>query len=132
MVIFSTVFLMYDQIILGSVKVALKWSQFRKQLLPQLTICSVCILSICCFSYFPFCIRFWLCQVPVHFLVFTFEKSNRKAMNRNWSNQKANPALKTKTGNKICKIKLKQNRNSFFGMNSFTLIHCVVFSLIPY
>ena len=27
------------------------------------------------------------------------EKSNRKAMNRNWSNQKANPALKTKTGN---------------------------------
>ena len=29
-----------------------------------------------------------------------FFKSNRKAMNRNWSNQKANPALKTKTGNK--------------------------------
>ena len=27
-------------------------------------------------------------------------KSNRKAMSRNWSNQKANPALKTKTGNK--------------------------------
>ena len=27
-------------------------------------------------------------------------KSNRKAMNRNWSNQKANPALKTKSGNK--------------------------------
>ena len=27
-------------------------------------------------------------------------KSNRKAMNRNWSNQKANPALKAKTGNK--------------------------------
>ena len=27
-------------------------------------------------------------------------KINRKAMNRNWSNQKANPALKTKTGNK--------------------------------
>ena len=26
-------------------------------------------------------------------------KSNRKAMNRNWSNQKANPALKAKTGN---------------------------------
>ena len=29
-----------------------------------------------------------------------FCKSNRKAMNRNWSNQKANPALKTKAGNK--------------------------------
>ena len=27
-------------------------------------------------------------------------KSNRKAMNRNWSNQKADPALKTKTENK--------------------------------
>ena len=27
-------------------------------------------------------------------------KSNRKAMIRNWCNQKANPALKTKTGNK--------------------------------
>ena len=27
-------------------------------------------------------------------------KSNRKAMNRNWINQKANPALKTKAGNK--------------------------------
>ena len=26
--------------------------------------------------------------------------SNRKAMNRNWVNRKANPALKTKTGNK--------------------------------
>ena len=27
-------------------------------------------------------------------------KRNRKAMNRNWSNQKANPAFKTKVGNK--------------------------------
>ena len=27
-------------------------------------------------------------------------KSNRKAMNRNWSNQKPNPVLKTKMGNK--------------------------------
>ena len=26
------------------------------------------------------------------------EKSNRKTMNRNWSNQKTNAALKTKTG----------------------------------
>ena len=31
------------------------------------------------------------------------DKSNRKAMNRNWSNQKANPALKPKTGNKYYK-----------------------------
>ena len=28
------------------------------------------------------------------------DESNRKAMNRNWSNQKANPALKTKAINK--------------------------------
>ena len=28
------------------------------------------------------------------------KKSNRKAMNRSWSNQKANPTLKTKAGNK--------------------------------
>ena len=28
------------------------------------------------------------------------EKSKRKEMNRNWSNQKANPVLKTKAGNK--------------------------------
>ena len=33
------------------------------------------------------------------------DKSNRKAMIRNWGNQKANPALTTKTGNKsILKI----------------------------
>ena len=31
---------------------------------------------------------------------FSMSKSNRKAMNRNWSNQKANPALNTKTENK--------------------------------
>ena len=30
-------------------------------------------------------------------------QSNRKAMNRNWSNQKANPALKAKAGNKYYK-----------------------------
>ena len=29
-----------------------------------------------------------------------YSRSNRKAMNRNWSNQNSNPALKTKTGNK--------------------------------
>ena len=34
------------------------------------------------------------------FLDLNLYKSNRKAMNRNWSNQKANPALKTKAGNK--------------------------------
>ena len=32
--------------------------------------------------------------------VHQYIESNRKVINRNWCNQKANPALKTKTGNK--------------------------------
>ena len=32
--------------------------------------------------------------------IHTHLKSNRKAIYRNWGNQKANPALKTKAGNK--------------------------------
>ena len=40
--------------------------------------------------------EFILCKIKLS----KSEKSNRKAMNRNWSNQKANPALKTKAGNK--------------------------------
>ena len=35
-----------------------------------------------------------------YYLALPCSKSKRKAMNRNWSNQKANPALKTKAGNK--------------------------------
>ena len=34
------------------------------------------------------------------FVYLPFIKSNRKAMDKSWGNQKANPALKTKTGNK--------------------------------
>ena len=48
------------------------------------------------------------CQGLVRVQIFSFShdysntlKSNRKAMNRNLSNQKANPALKTKTGKNI-------------------------------
>ena len=33
-------------------------------------------------------------------ICYKYNKSNRKAMNRNWNNKKANPTLKTKTGNK--------------------------------
>ena len=48
------------------------------------------------------------------------EKSNRKAMNRNWSNQKANPALKTKTGNKQeISLKDKCRRFVFFSLQLF-------------
>ena len=35
-----------------------------------------------------------------HLTLQSVVKCNRKAMNRNWSNQKSNPALKTKAGNK--------------------------------
>ena len=36
----------------------------------------------------------------IDYIDFDINESNRKAMNRNWSNQKAYPALKTKAGNK--------------------------------
>ena len=38
----------------------------------------------------------------IYYIIYKYirHNSNRKAMNRNWSNQKANPALKTKAGNK--------------------------------
>ena len=36
----------------------------------------------------------------LNFCLIVYYKSNRKAMNRNWINQKANPALKTKAANK--------------------------------
>ena len=45
--------------------------------------------------------RYCLHGISIYFsLTETSNESNRKAMNRNWGNQKANPALKTKTGNK--------------------------------
>ena len=37
----------------------------------------------------------------LHNLKNAANKSNRKAMNRNWSNQKENSPLNTKTGNKL-------------------------------
>ena len=45
--------LMFVHIIFSSVLVA-EWPYFGKELLPRLTICSLCILTICNFSYFPF------------------------------------------------------------------------------
>ena len=47
--------------------------------------------------------KVYLCGLLVY--VNSVNESNRKAMNRNWGNQKANPALKTKTGNKYYKQK---------------------------
>ena len=40
------------------------------------------------------------CNITPAVVHYTFGKSKRKAMNRNWCNQKANPALNTKAGNK--------------------------------
>ena len=45
--------LMFVHIIFSSVSVA-DWPPFGKELLTWLTICSLCILTICNFSYFPF------------------------------------------------------------------------------
>ena len=45
--------LMNVHIIFSSVLVA-EWPHFRKYLLPRLTICSLCILTVSNFSYFPF------------------------------------------------------------------------------
>ena len=46
-------------------------------------------------------IGFWPCGFREEvFSYFSHYKSKRKAMNRNWCNQKANPALNTKAGNK--------------------------------
>ena len=47
-----TFHLMYVHVIFSSVKVA-EWPPFGRELLTLFTICSLCILTICNFSYFP-------------------------------------------------------------------------------
>ena len=49
---------------------------------------------------FPFQLSMNANHTPSYINIISGHKSNRKVMNRNWSNQKANPALKTKAGNK--------------------------------
>ena len=58
-----------------------------------------CIHLICCQDNVLFHLTLRTSRVLVGPSL-ALKKSNRKAMNRNWINQKANPALKTKTGNK--------------------------------
>ena len=56
-------------IILGSVKVA-EWPPLGIKLIPRLTICSPCIMSICCFRFpphFAFEDRIWVLNVPFTF-----------------------------------------------------------------
>ena len=49
-----TFHLMCIHVIFSSVWVA-EWPALGKELLTGLTICSLCILAICNFRYFPFC-----------------------------------------------------------------------------
>ena len=48
-----TFHLMFVHIIFSSAWAA-EWSPFGKELSTRLTICSLCILTVCNFSYFPF------------------------------------------------------------------------------
>ena len=64
----------------------------------------------CCISFFQTdmiffdqftvpTIKFGKCFAEFMIPIALLKRSNREAMNRNWSNERANPALKTKTGN---------------------------------
>ena len=50
-----------------------EWLPFGKELPTRLAVCSHCIVSICNFSYFPFCFEggvwFLIAPVPVHCLL---------------------------------------------------------------
>ena len=60
-------------------------------------ICVDCLIKQCRKQYI--CTNVNILTLII-FVYVRMGQSNRKAMNRNWSHQKANPALKTKTGNK--------------------------------
>ena len=67
-----TFHLTYVHIIFSSVMVA-DWPPFGKKLLTRLTICSLCFLTICNLSYFPFWLKGWIlvliASVLDHFLL---------------------------------------------------------------
>ena len=48
-----------------------------KELLPRLTICSLYILTLCNFSYFPFGFDGWIVSVPDVGILFTFKQDAR-------------------------------------------------------
>ena len=54
-----TFHLMCVHITFSSVSVA-EWPPFGKYLFTRLTICFICILTICNISYFPFCFEGWI------------------------------------------------------------------------
>ena len=65
---------------LSSVLVA-EWPYFGKELLPRLTICCLCILTLCNFSYFRFGFEGWIwvliASVPDVGILFTFKQDAR-------------------------------------------------------
>ena len=67
-------------IIFSSLLVA-EWPYFGKELLPRLTICSPCILTLCNFSYFPLYFEGWIwvliASVPDVGIPFTFKQETR-------------------------------------------------------
>ena len=70
-------------ILFSSVWVA-EWPPFWKELLTRLTICSLCNLTICNFSYFPVCLGSDCFLVFVYFLVL-FVYRNYYAIKNEWN-----------------------------------------------
>ena len=72
-----TFHLMFIHIIFSSVRVA-EWPPFGKELLTRLTICYLCVLTICNFSYSRFGfeggIRVLIAPVPGRCILVTFSE----------------------------------------------------------
>ena len=70
-----TFHLKYVKMFFSSVYVA-EWPPFRKELPVRLTLCSLRIISVCNFSYFPFRFegRIWdlIAPIPGHCLLVSF------------------------------------------------------------
>ena len=70
--------------IFSQVKVA-KWPPFGRELLIRFTVCSLCILAYCSFSYFPLWFEggtlVLLASVPGHYLSFTFYNMSGYVLN---------------------------------------------------
>ena len=58
-----------------------EWPYFGKELLPRLTICTLCILTLCNFTYFRFGFEGWIwvliASVPDVGILFTFKQDAR-------------------------------------------------------
>ena len=71
-----TFHLIYVHIIFSSISVA-EWLRFGKYLLTRLTICALCILTICNIRYSPFWFEGWIllliASVPDLYIFFTFK-----------------------------------------------------------